>query len=284
MNILAAVVVQIVGLAVLRDEPQLGGMHVVLPTVVTESTHVESHAAILVFKDADRVNHENQWPSHEFKPSPGYSYVTLKGERIRFIVNGANAPAKIPAELPHLKESCARMEELSEGYQPPAYGAATAVVLLPKGNASACRTTSDVNGRIDTRVKMVNTGNFQVAACNKIITLRDRAVVSIVNAPTAWIEGAKSTLASSFPHFNAYFAMAPPPSALEPRKTCTLFRPAKVDTCTPLDLYGPFKPDAPVAIHHLIAAAAPPVPPDTPDPRRHGVPMATFECSNTQWP
>jgi hypothetical protein len=284
MTILAAVLVQIIGLAVARTEPQLGGMHVVLPTVVTESSNVESHAPILVFKDADHVKYENQWPWHPFKPASGYSYVTLRGERVRFIMNGRNATATIPKELPHLKDSCTRMETLSDGYQPPAYGAAAAVVLLPRGDATACRMTSDMNGRIDTRVRMVNSGNFQVVAGNKSITLRDGAVIAIVNAPTEWIEGGLSTAAISAPHFNAYFAMAQTRSVSS--KTCTLLRPAKVKTCPPLDFYRPpVNPaDLPIAMHHLIAAAAPGGGQNPPDNRIPPKPMATFECSNTQWP
>lgn len=282
MNILAAVVVQIIGLAVVRDERQMGGMHVVLPTVVTESSQVESHSAILVFKDADHVKYENQWPWQAFEGDSGYSYVTLEGERVRFVLNGRNATAKIPAELPHLRQPC--MEELSEGYQPPAYGAAAAVVLLPRGDTKACR-NPDTHGRIDTRVWMVNTGNFQVVAGNKSITLRDRAVIAIINAPTEWIERGTSTAKMSAPHSRAYFAMAQARPAWNAPK-CTLRPPAKIKTCPSLDFYTPpVNPaDLPVAMHHLAAAAAQDGRPDLPDTGGHGVPMATFECSNTQWP
>lgn len=274
MNTLASVVVQIIGLAVLRTEPQLGGMHVVLPSVITESSHVEPHSAILVFKDDKRVG-GNNWPSFKLKPMPGYSYVKLNGERIRFKVNGTNAPAKIPAVLPHLRQSCSLMRDLSDGYRPPGYRAAAAVVMIPNGASSACRNT---NERIDTRVQMVNTGNFQVVGFHKSLTLRDGAVVMIVNLPTAWVEGVKGKKVPSALHSHVYFHMARLASTA--RGECALQRSQNVDPCN-----SPrFNP--PVAKHPgVIHLAAPIDPSGTPThPDIGSIPSTTFECSNTQWP
>ena len=270
MNILAAVVVQIIGLAVLRTEPQLGGMHVVLPSVGT--SHVEPHSAILVFKNDQRVA-TVAWPIHLLKPMPGYSYVKLDGERIRFIVNGRNVPARIPKVLPHLKASCLLMSDLSEGYRPPGYEAAAAVAMIPRGNSSACRNPND---RIDTQVRIANKGNFRVVGRSKSITLRDGAVVMIVNLPTAWVEG-RDQHAHPELHSQVYFHMARQASTA--RGKCALQRSHNVDPCN-----SGFKP--PVAknpgVFHL---AAPIDPSDPPTPTDIGsIPSTTFECSNTQWP
>lgn len=278
MNILAAVIVQVIGLAVLRNESELGGMHAVLPAVTGAAGGVESHEAILVFKKSDHVNNTN-WTLYELDQSPEYRYVKLKGERVRFIVNGANVRAKIPKELPHLQNICARMQELREGYEPPAYAAAASVVMLPHGEASACKTNS-LNGRIDTRVMLLNTGQFQVTSCDKLLTLRDGAVVSIVNAPVSWIDQHKVSSGKHIPHSNVYISMSPEPSPRAERESCQLVRPARVARCPELNN---FKPEMLATghdvLHHLIA------------PRGGGdhtpvQPAAglTFECSNTQWP
>ena len=282
MNILAGVVVQIIGLAVLRNDCQLG-MHVVLPRI--EGLDVESHTAILAFKTAARVDAGNDWPSQQLIPLPGYSYVSLNGERIRFIVNGANPQAEIPAMLPHLKRSCSRMNELSEGYQPPAYTAAAAVALIPKGVTDACRAIApNIDNRIDTRVSIANTGPYQVVACNKSITLRDDAVVAIINAPTAWLQAAAGSRVSH-PHSEAYFGMGRNIANTMGQQItmCALERPGPVPPCATsrIDAHLPHSGVAPAA----LAAALPvsvlwiPSPQDT-----FPVSFTTFECSNTQWP
>jgi hypothetical protein len=280
MNVLAAALVQIIGLAVLRNECEVGGMHVILPSVGTASSHVESHSAILVFREDARVHRRfvdrSEWQSFPLKPMPGYSYVKLTRDRVGFIVNGANGLAEIPAGLPHLERSCPLMEELSQGYQPPEYSAAAAVVMIPNGTTSACRSA---NGRIDTRVWMNNTGNFHVVAGNKRITLRDDAVVMIVNLPTTWVEDAPEE--TKFPpelHSRVYFHMASMAPAA--RDTCALKPAQDVESCN-----SP-RADVPVLrrprVFHFLRNLVVREPPDYPE--IGALEATTFECSNTQWP
>lgn len=266
MNILAAALVQVIGLAVLRDEPQMGGMHVILPSV-TESSHVEPHSAILVFKNSDRVDDGGEWPSSPLTPVPGYSYVALRGERIRFFVNGTNRRARIPAALPHLaRNNCPSMSQLHAGYQPPAYAAAAGVALIPRGFVRACRADAPgVQGRIDTKVTIANTGNYEVVAGNKAITLRNNALVMIVNAPTAWVEGTRGDTLSHTAHSQVYFTMAGNPLGVLTLSRCMLKPPAFVSTCTSV-------------FFALRGRGSSNFPPSIP------MPQTTFECSNTQWP
>ena len=272
MKVFAAVVVQIIGLAVLRNESEMGGMHVVLPSIA-QSSLVEPHSAILIFKKTDRVDDGSEWTRYELKPMPGYSYVELKGERIRFIVTGTNAPAVIPALLPRLTESCNVMN-LSAGYQPPAYTASAAVAKIPKGSADACRNS---NGRIDTRVRIVNKGNFHIVACDKDITLRDGARVIIANVPTAWVESETPDGKKSLPHLHSsvYASMA------SERSTCQLQPVIGVATC------GSPRFEPPVAGRRAVRIAANDAHrnnPQVPQGLETLKLFTTFECSNTQWP
>lgn len=280
MNVLAAAFVQIIGLAVLRNECEVGGMHVILPSVGTASSHVESHSAILVFREDARVRRRfidgSEWPSFPLKPMPGYSYVKLKRDRIGFIVNGANRLAEIPAGLPHLKQSCALMAELSEGYQPPEYRAAAAVVMIPNGTTSACRSA---NGRVDTRVRMNNTGNFHVVAGNKRITLRDDAAVMIVNLPTTWVEDAPAeTKFSPELHSRVYFHMGSMAPAA--REMCALKPAEGVEPCNSprADVPVPRRPRFVRFLRSLFVHQPPRY------PEVGALEATTFECSNTQWP
>ena len=274
MKVFAAVVVQIIGLAVLRNESELGGMHVVLPSIAQASL-VERHSAILIFKDTDRVDDGNEWTRHALKPMPGHSYVELKGERIRFLVNGTNPPAVIPALLPRLTASCNVMTQLSAGYQPPDYAAAAAVARIPKGSANACRND---NGRIDTRVRMVNTGNFHIVACDKSITIRDGARVIIANVPTAWVESETAEGKKELRHLHSsvYFQMA-----AQSRIGCHLQHVENVDECDPP---RPKPPVAPRRDVHIAAAVVHRGNPEAPYGIATLKAFTTFECSNTQWP
>jgi hypothetical protein len=267
MNILAAAFVQIIGLAVVRDDCQLG-MHVVLPRV---PVHIESHTAILAFRNCDRLDDGNDWPSQPLIPLPGYSYVSLNGAQIRFIVNGTNPRAEVPAFLPHLKRSCSRMDQLREGYRLPAYTSAAAVVLIPNGLTDACATAA---GRIDTRVTIANTGNYQVTSCEKSVTLRDEAVVAIINAPTTWLHGEPGQKVPHA-HSDAYFAMGRNPTSLELGVVCALERPSPAQ-CTTSRVDG--------SAGGAVAFSVPTTVSDRPYRPEFSLPNITFECSNTQWP
>lgn len=130
---------------------------------------------------------------------------------------------------------------------------------------------------------MVNTGNYQVVACNKSITFRSEAVVIIGNLPTAWVE-AKEADEDALKHFElhsqVYFHMAR--MAPDARNACALRRSQNVNPCT-----SP-RADTPVArippiVHHLFHG----INPDAPQLPHHGglpTPGSTFECSATQWP
>src|SRR6185436_5118700 len=154
--------------------------------------------------------------------------VTLNGDQLRFIVNGKNQRAAVPAELPHLvTANCPAMQTLKAGYRPPSYPSASAVLILPEGKLAACQADApNVKGRIDTRAALVNEGDFSVTAEGKSITFRDNALVAIANVPTVWLEGSTELL-SSAAHSHVYFAMA------EGASQCTLLRAKKVRKCSP---------------------------------------------------
>ena len=279
MSILAAAVVQIIGLAVLRNDSEMNGMHVVLPRVAAAS-HVESHSAILVFKTSDRVDDGSEWASFPLTPLPGYSYVKLKGERIRFIVNGENPLATIPTALPRLTNGCTAMIKLSKGFRPRRYAAAAAVVLIPKGNASACLGTP--HGRIDTRISMANSGNYRVIANRKKITLRDNALIMILNVATTWVEGTDATtLPSDAHHSRVYFHMAL--ETLQARETCSLHRTAEsIEPCDSAQFAPAIMNNS--GVFELTAAIDHSSYQTYSDFPLGVMPSSTFECSNTQWP
>ncbi len=156
MKLLAFAFVQIIGLAVVRNDPKRG-VEVVLPRVEVEGA--VQHTAVIIYQTSDLLAQKG-WRPKKLLPVPGYSYVPLNGERIQLKVNSRNQRASVPAGLPHLTKGCAAMHTLKSGYQPPEYKSAVAVLSIPDGELSACRAKApNVYGRIDTRVKLENAGS-----------------------------------------------------------------------------------------------------------------------------
>ena len=258
---------------------------------------VERHVAWLIFHK-DVVANDSQWKTTKVvKTYPqatklaAYRYVELTGEHIEFMGDTSNnPPALIPRNMPQF--SCPTIFGLERGYQWP-YSSAAAVVDIPEGTLSTCRTGL---GRIDSRLRLNTTGTLTIVAAKSgvvkklILWTTHNPTIYLTNIPPSQLKGVAAA-GTSAAHFQAYFEMIDrigfsscSGAPLVPQGA------PPVPACHPL-LIPPISPAPPVAdvrfarmlgrVRALFRPA--PVAPNDIDVNVvfHAV---NAECSNTQWP
>ena len=228
---------------------------------------VENHAAILAFKETDEPV-VTGWTKNHLWTSPDgeeWSYIKLNGERITFQTGAYNPPTSMAnLALPHITEALDTPNRaLVAGYKPPAYSLAAAVIEIPGGALRPCASAADgVNGRIDTEVTLATSGPLKISGgSGKSLTLLGNATLFIGNLPLSYgMHTANDHY--SLDHYKAYCAM------VSGATRCNLKEvEASIPVCGENQMRLPNGVDPPRTI-------SPPTPMN----------LATFECSNSQWP
>jgi hypothetical protein len=228
------------------------------------SAGVENHVSVIMYRDEDRLYPNGGWKSDGTLANK-WSYVALNGERIRFLANGTNGKAGVPAGLPRIgaSSSCgvtAEAPSLSEDFLPP-YRGAIGVVDIPEGTLSSCESS----GRIDSRLRLETNGVLVITATKKYedpkaLVLKGNAVVFVANIPPyALLRNTDLTIGE--PHWMAYNAMLAQTCAARPHLDEKDF--AQVKTCDISSL----------GESYLRARKTPPI----------EIRMIDSGCSNTQW-
>ena len=185
-----------------------GTLHVVLPRVQSsgvvanatgDSTSalagVENHTAFLAFKKSDLLK-AIDWTPQPLPGQPGYQYIVLRGEAIRFHANAPNAAtAGAPAGLPPV-ESCGT-SKLRAGFTAADSSGAAAIVRIPSGTLEACSARpagSKASARIDTKLRLSNDGDLVVSGETKqdtrMLFLKGNAMLYVANLPSQWVNNA----------------------------------------------------------------------------------------------
>jgi len=233
---------------------------------------VEPHAAWIIFEDWTLINQEgwNVRPLGNDPASNAFDYVELDRDQVSFVADRPNPPARVPAALPHTGGS------LKAEYAPPAYPAAAAVFNIPVGAITICRSNAvGVSGRVDTELRLNNSGTITITSGKKKLTLDTNGVVYVVNVPPAYARSHDLTHQARN-HYLIYCRM--------------------VGTADNVCSAGFLRMDGPCLSCSENQQLPPPpgggsktgevntrarqkyVPPPTP------VRLASFECSNTQYP
>lgn len=254
----------------------------------TQRRHIEDHVAVLIFPQSIYDTNVN-WAKPTPLPSdPGYGYVKLDGERVRFLTGLPDQALKTgELYLPGLTGLCPTMGSLKAEYQPP-YSGAAAVIDLPQGEAYACHTSV----RVDSEVRLFASNIFTISAstmrARKEIRLKTDVMVPteliVANVPVSCLsaEGCKKVEATSLagvPHSRAYFEMATNvcdaslsdwtiPATSDQKVMCKVHFP----------YLGPGAGDLRIG-HFAPRTNIPPSGGGT-DPGE----MANFECSNAKYP
>lgn len=244
---------------------------------------VESHQAVIVFKYASLQRRASSWGPIDFMPrknkdAPLYGYVTLDGDRVRFITNASNVKAEIPPDLalPRLRDYVcpANMQKLRAEFLPP-YNGAAAVFDLPEGTLQPCLSSMGANQRIDVKLPLNVDGNFVISASTmkekkELVLAPDpdtgKLEVMIANVPTHYLRPklTSSLAVDGLPHVHAYYAMAGEQNGQCEKTLLDWFNDKKpaIPRCT-LSVLG-FNAGRSVIDDNTV--------------------MSSFECSNTQWP
>ncbi len=271
---LSKATLRVIGLAtVMQGNP---GIDVVMPPV---PEHIEEHVPVLIVRNNEIVGPTTGWKTGAF--SNGFTYVVLTGEDVQFLPDAANPAARVPSQLPRLTNGCIwkltsqplgvfagasgvsnqLRPPLLEGYRPPIYKDAAAVLRVPYGSTSACKAfvKKQKLTRIDTNVVWNTNGGVTIVGKHHETRLRlEGTSVLIVagNVPESLLNG---SIDMDIGHFSAYFTMLVPNG----RKGCFREGPAaNIPRC----------PDS----TRTFQGVAPPVP--------DVIFIVTSECSNSQYP
>ncbi len=177
---------------------------------------VGEHATYIAFAKKDYVPRKG-WVPQELPTNRDFYYVRLDGEQVEF--TGATLAGPKAADglrLPHLATCCAdgkddRKPTLKKEFRPPFSGAA-AVFDLRAGRVQNCNGVIDgqATDRADTVVQIDTNASLTISAKlrgkrAKQIVLLAGAQVLVANLPIDAIGG--PAVATTSPHFNAYYAM-----------------------------------------------------------------------------
>jgi hypothetical protein len=189
-------------------------------------TQVEEHWGFIAFKTCDYISSKG-WAPTGLEALPGYLYVRLDGEQIRFAGTTTPPPNPTPSSdrrqplpndfgatlgpalnLPHMQPCCEKPGLWPE-YLPPRYELAEAVFDL----STATRVTNGVgentNNRADTMVTVANNGVLEIVGSKngkeKVLRLNGTAQVMVGHLPPDFILGGSPK--SGPPHCLAYSAM-----------------------------------------------------------------------------
>jgi len=257
--------------------------------------HVEDHVALLLFPNESYVADVNWKPQSDAVNNPGYSFVRLDKERIRFQTDIPNTATSLQnLRLPRMQKDCCKTMNLDKNYLPPYKGAA-AVVDIAQGDVNACQVGSIYGrNRLDTEIALKsNNGLLTIAAtigtATKEIRLKPnssgRIDVIVANVPASYLKNQfdpkPETALDGVPHYHTYYDMGGATTA-----TCNLSlldwwsihqndQPS-IQSCS-LTKYPKMLGTQSVDNNPTLSAQARGGPPPSPT-------SFNFECSNTQWP
>jgi hypothetical protein len=247
----------------------------VVEPLPTTQIDVEPHTAMLLF--------EHWYPrtSSGWTISPlndTYDYVRLNGEQISFIADGPNERARIPKSLGHLEGT------LRDDYRPPGYKAAAAVFNIPKGRIGVCISAAvSVHGRRDTQLLLNNSGTITIRSGSKSLQLPGDAVLYAANVPMGYAAAHELHPGEGYAanHLIAYCRMTGtfgdckmPRLDAEDCKRLTSGDPDPCPSCLQNDMRVGHTARTRKGSAIVKTETLPPPP----------VELASFECSNTQWP
>ncbi|HWJ41619.1 MAG TPA: hypothetical protein VNT29_10805 [Candidatus Limnocylindrales bacterium] len=228
-----------------------------------ENHIVEPHNAFLIFKDSDLLD-VSGWEVKRFET--GFLGIQLNGEHISFVADGPNQIDSSPLNLGQVTG------QLRPEYLPPAYSDAAAVFSIPNGELAACAKGTNNPGlmtRIDTELRLINSGQLTVQSGTKILTVRGDASVVAAMVPFTFANHNELNPQSAA-HYNVYCAMTGnvgPCSA--PLADLSLVANPKILQCHDNTMITGGSPDSrenlpviPNSIDHLLDVA----------------------CSNSRWP
>ena len=247
----ATATLRIVGLAsVMHINPGNPGIDVVMPRVQSVSSRnavmlhpIGNHVPILVFPTKALAETPSGWEPKPFDDE--FSYISLDGEHVQFTLNADNPTATVPPQLPKLTNGCrwsgiqsGRIQQvaktkrtkggqplnaapppLTEGYLPPAYPDAAAVLNIPYGETSACyaHVKDKTLTRIDTNVVWRTNGRVTVIGKKegnvKELTLDSERLegqhllIVAGNVPAYLVENKGTTYYMDAGHYAAYYNM-----------------------------------------------------------------------------
>lgn len=154
---------------------------------------VENHTAFLSYKDSDFVNVAG-WTPQKLPHQTGFSYIVLTGEAISFYTNQPNDPTTAaPPDLP--KGNCCTSQTLRAAFHAADGSGAAAIVRVPQGTLTACGSRpgggADPNPRVDTKLKLTNSGVLVVVGTTKqqsrSLILKGGATLYVANLPSQWV-------------------------------------------------------------------------------------------------
>jgi hypothetical protein len=204
------------------------------------------------------------------------------GDRVSFLMSPSpNRPA-VPAELTHLKD-CSRFPDLQNGFKPPAFASARAVVDIPYGTLTAIKqwAPNPANARIDTQLAFDDNGPVVVlvtttTAATRILVLQPGTCLAVAHEPTPLFTG-QGQIPSNVLHAAAFQAMAAIPNHTQ---NCSEWNDAAKATA----VKGPPKSSSSAPPSTLpspqISSSACPIFPMTIHPGH----TMNSDCSNSQWP
>jgi len=154
------------------------------PTESATPEVVEPHVAWIIFQDWTLIN-QHGWNVKPLSKDPAaanvFDYVELNGDQVSFVVDRPNPQATVPTALPHTGGT------LKAEYAPPAPSADAAVFNIPVGDIKICQSQADgVAGRVDTELRLNNSGTITIRSGTKTLTLDTNGVVYVVNVPPAY--------------------------------------------------------------------------------------------------
>jgi hypothetical protein len=241
---------------------------------------VEEHVAMLLIRKKDYLANVG-WEPAQLETKPGYYFVKLDGEQIRFLTPGgksqrgstrllrsrvsteSQAMPDIELGVPHIEETCCADPTLRPEYLFPTYRLDAAVFDFSNGSPRACALKG---GRIDTLVDIDNEGTVIIEATTKkgkkSITVLGTAQLVATNLPTDSMTGTRTCTTAHHAHNMAYSAMLLPCRRTVPCPKRT----ARLESCDAFD-----------ARTINPTRAIPQMPPEV-------YSRTDAQCSNTQWP
>jgi hypothetical protein len=240
-QLLAAAVIEFVGLCMFKAGDAKYPVHVVLPNVQQTTTTHQHAGPVAGQKDIQLVQNDKRrftpvitmdqhtaiiawlgppiaavnWTPQTLKPVPQYQYVELKGEQIRIVASTANDRPTIPQTLPRVTYQCGAQRLIAPDYSAPNYAKAAGVVKIEAGDLFSCRPR--INGipasRVDTRLRYRTNGPIVIETLTKPVkrlTLKAADLVVIGNVPTVWVNSAPNTAMSlhgEAGHYQGFYTM-----------------------------------------------------------------------------
>ena len=239
---------------------------------------VEPHAALIIYETWARQE-ESTWPGSQLSTDTAsnlsnFEYVELNGDRVEFVADRPNGRASIPPQLAHIGGT------LTASYTGPTYPSAAAVFDIPYGDLRACWSKAvGTSGRLDTELRLKNSGTFTIRSGNKTLVLDTNATVYVVNVPMDYAR-AHDLNHTARNHFLVYCRMAGISDA-----ACKVPRPPSNSSCGECDQNEQRVDPSKGPSKGSDKTAAKPRP--QPSNRIGELPivaLASFECSNTQYP